>query len=404
MYISEIMASYSALIGYGMGIALFFGVAIYLISKILENPELQAKGKEYIMTTLEGGGIIVLLLLVDFIIKEVMTVLLCESCSPYLMAKLALERVMDLITSVYFSLYLFDVIVGPFIQSSLTTPTLKIGIFSASMEFLPLAGLDVIMELYYILTNYTFDITLIALGRMAIVELAPAIGVFLLPLGIILRFLPSTKRTGGAIIALVLSFIYVFPLSILFSDYLIYEVGGVYSPGIGDPTLGDFEITGKDLNSLPTTREKGEEISKITPPKEAISPEQLAESASGRALKELEGELIGVLLISGINGIGALISWVGAGGAFSPQLRSLYVTGIVIQVISSSLLVSLLNPFKWNLIIISALFIYISLLAKVLVITIITFVLEIIITITFFRAFSSFLGGDSSLLGLTRLV
>ncbi len=114
------------------------------------------------------------------------------------------------------------------------------GGFIISSSFVPLQSLTLIGKLIgeitktVIMTNFAISI----MDSMLFFIETTSFTIFF-PMGIILRAFPITRKLGSTIIALVISFYFVFPLSILFNQYLYFNM-----------IMGDFSYDNEDPVSV----------------------------------------------------------------------------------------------------------------------------------------------------------
>jgi hypothetical protein len=203
---------------------------------------------------------------------------------------------------------------------------------------------------------------------------------FLLPLGLFLRSLPFTRTTGSSLIAISFAGFFIFPAAILFSHYLMFgpQAHPAYIP-IAPTPLGICEPEGADVaESLEYLELSNAEIR-----------EQLSTDLSAPLPYENNWYQVSGLIGSAQELLGSLFSelWQFVGGK-----------------VSLHTFIDIIKPTTF------AYFFYFMVLekfqalAQIGVMVMVTFVLEIILTITGYRAIAAALGGELEILGLTKVV
>jgi hypothetical protein len=211
-------------------------------------------------------------------------------------------------------------------------------------------------------------------------DLVPA---FLLPFGLLLRGLPFTRTTGSSLIAISFAAFFIFPLSIIFSHYLMFglQETNTYIPIVPTPT-GFCEIpeNAQDYNDAASyLEERNQEVG-----------EYLAYSPDSHVSYESAWYSFRDLISSAAEGLGA---------------TTLNVFGFTGQWYSSfSLIPALFKPTAFGYFSYYLVLNQLQASARMAVMTAVTFVLEIIITITGYRAIAAAIGGELEILGLTKVV
>jgi hypothetical protein len=201
----------------------------------------------------------------------------------------------------------------------------------------------------------------------------------LIPLGFFMRALPFSRRTGSSIIAIAFAGFFAYPLSIALSHQLMF--------GFVDTATG---TAGMDVTSpLPapalcsqTDVQVGENNEEIGAEWEAI--------IGDLSTKEYDTSFFGIIT-------GVFWGAIGLVGSFFTQFLPAFVGKYNFNLLSPTF-----SPFVHAA--------YFYMLQQVVtqvqfaVFVLVTFVFEIIITVTAFRSVSGLLGGEIEILGLTKVV
>lgn len=418
MELSDIILLSSPLIGIGVLLSITIGALVYMLSKLLGDQNIEQKGKLFLVSSIETLLIIAFFILMSEILSFLFSSSIgcspnADSCSPVYFAKISLTRVVDVLVSLYFTFYAFDVVVGPFIQSVITTPVITGGPASFQISVMPLVGLDLIMEFYYTVMQRIVDMLIFVLARSMIIEIAIPLSAFLLPFAVALRSLPPTKRVGSSILALILVIYYVFPLSVLFSDYLMFQQ---YKTDLINPdsslsqefipdyvkedvkteeSPGDLEKTYSELIKAYQT-EPLEDPN--TPEVDPFTIEEALDRLWGGPLTILEGKATSMIFASLLASLGSLIV------NYFPSFGAAKLAGLFANIWWVKEALENLNPIEWQGYLLYSSIYLIIVVSQIITLVLITFIFEILISITAYRAIAKVIGGDVSLLGLTKVI
>ncbi len=133
--------------------------------------------------------------------------------------------------SIYLNYFEFEFVVGFLSTLSIpVTPTIHTGFAMVSFSTIPFEGLALIAQAHTAIVDMVTYLIAFIYGKLYIILFSwKTVPFILIPLGIILRSVEFTRKTGSTIIAISLVLYFVFPLMALFSDYLIYDV---YKPKV----------------------------------------------------------------------------------------------------------------------------------------------------------------------------
>jgi len=381
-------------------IGLLISIVYYMLGKALGGA-LEQKGKEYLKNAVGNFIVLAALPVLIYLLAELAGALAGHGgFDHYIGARVAILRVESALKSIYFNLFLFHLafsLLGGFNISFNTDIVGKMKGSGMDVGINIFGGLDIILnKLDDTLTQLIVVYGMLA-GRGALLELSPALFIALFPFGILLRSIPWTKKVGSSIIALTMALYLVFPLSVLLSDYILFKstqhlpvVEFIPSANLlmmdeADPNMELDDLLAETINEASSVDLSQGIVEKTSPLqvawsiiKSLLTPEALLDTVLvtvGAVLALFPhpaAKSIGLLLA----GIGAapILDWVDTGiqsivmGAFLFAFSMAYSAAVM------------------------AVGIFLSLL------------LEVVITVSAFRAMGEVLGGETALLGLMRMI
>ena len=390
---------------------------MYLASYFLQHPPLNAAAKEelaaLIMSLIIVGawfffqGILwqgaCRLVMIDDLQADCGATSLAKSLSPTHLgiAYASLELLFQELKSIYVSLYLFEMLIG-----FLSTIYISAGTFNPLLAVLPisvppLVGLSLLSNAHTVLVEAIGMVMVAIVSKQHLIQFATyVIPTILLPLGLVMRAFPMLRSTGSSIIAICIVAYFVYPLSIMLSNYLIFDVykpvDMVYVPTAigfcaanGDPTAEEHALKTK-TDMLVKLREKWEKIS--NEPTSGVMANYGTTPDSSTSTK-----IVGFFESIWENVTGVLTTakdifkfMVKLFGDFGISLTSLLwgvgpatgvVQGLYYFIVEEVVIVS-----------------------QFIILVIVTSVFEIIITITMYRNISAIIGGEQEIIGITKLV
>ena len=331
------------------------------------------------------------------------TTTLAKSLSPSHLgiAYASLELLFQELKSIYVSLYLFEMLIG-----FLSTIYISAGTFNPLLAVLPisvppLVGLSLLSNAHTVLVEAIGMVMVAIVSKQHLIQFATyVIPTILLPLGLVMRAFPMLRSTGSSIIAICIVAYFVYPLSIILSNYLIFDVykpiDMVYVPTAigfcaanGDPTAEENALKTKTdkLVEMRETWEKisGESASGVmanygTKPDESTSTKitgffgDMWDNITG-VLKTAKDVFKFMVKLFGDFGISITSLLWGVGPAVG------VVQGLYYFIVEEVVIVS-----------------------QFVILVIVTSVFEIIITITMYRNISAIIGGEQEIIGITKLV
>ncbi len=168
----------------------------------------------------------------------------------------------------YGTFYMFEVLMG-----FLSTLSFPIGSFLPavnliSLSIMPFDGLSLLSNAHTIIVESIGYLAAVIMAKQWFLIFAKeAIPKILLPLGLVLRAFPFFRSTGSSIIAICIVIYFVYPITIIGSNYLIFDVyfqgkaaDFVYNPQhVGFYQTGTGPTTIAELEAYEDERQKGEE-------------------------------------------------------------------------------------------------------------------------------------------------
>ncbi len=157
------------------------------------------------------------------------------------------------IKHLYFSLYLYEILIGFLSTISFPFGMLFAGPAIVSFSFMPFASLGMLSAAQ---TSVVEATGLLAAALYAkefiLLFFRDAVPLLLLPLGIVLRAFPFSRTTGSSLIAVCFAGYFVLPMAVLFSHYVIFDLYDpaelVYTPSVTSPFR--TSMTGDDLEEF----------------------------------------------------------------------------------------------------------------------------------------------------------
>ncbi|MBI5224052.1 hypothetical protein HY990_06560 [Candidatus Micrarchaeota archaeon] len=410
-------------------ISIVFSAFLYLIAPLLQNSALSAMAKEEIAAVIFSIILIGFWLTTDYTFNSMTSALLSAAISGssislntaggtgaghytishIQLADASLEILFQKLKGQYLGLYIFEIIIG-----FLSTISFPIGapVFAAavtSFSFVPFSGLTLLSQAHTIIVEAISSLMAVVWAKQFLLYFArDTVPLLLLPLGLFLRALPITRTTGSTVIAFCFAIYFIYPLTLIFTNYLIFDI---YQPAdfTYTPVHSSVFKTPQDeswfrnLFGLPGGGARTTELSHSTQAvmNEFRAPDVIEHETSGNG-GVCDGPALVRLLCSASNlfsaGVNAATSvfttvfnmskfMLGLTGDFSmtlfrnPLMPSSTTAGLYFFIVEE---VGTIGPF-------------------IILITITT-VIEIIFTITLFRNVSLLIGGEAEIIGLSRIV
>ena len=363
--------------------ALMLGLLIiilyYLFSKFLSSPQLEAFAREefsqFIFTILIFASFGILYVSLSGISSAAICGTLDPPCDHMDVALYSLGLVRSLMMDTYFSLYAYEVVIGTFSTMGFYVPILITPFFFMWTSIQPLSGLEPLSNALVTVIESMGYLVGLAFGRERLIYFFRDITPTLLAIGFLMRTMPFSRKTGSSIIAIVFAGFFAYPLSIILSHYMMFG--------------GDLSIKGMDVVEPPTmpmmcslsADDVDAQNRKIGEDWEELIGNRLYEDPDENIFEMIIGTTIGL-----IEGVYDLFT------EFLPGFIEKYNF-------------NLLSPNFMPFIHFAYFFITsrIISLAQIAILVLITFVFEVLLTVTAFRSVSQVLGGEIEILGLTMV-
>ncbi len=229
----------------------FFSILLYMFGKALGMDQFMAKAKENLAEVF-GSALLILIIPSIFALLNTVSLIIANDILPtpaptfidaaILYASLLRERLVN----IYLELYVFEFIVAlgsTFGFEPLLTASLFLKrwfpISLPTISIFPLAGFTPLAEAQGVVVETMGFILSFAIARVMLLEFIKKYGVLFLALGLALRSFIFTKRTGTGLMALSLAAIFVYPLSTILTQYLIFNKYNP-TPSLLTPTVYSF--------------------------------------------------------------------------------------------------------------------------------------------------------------------
>ncbi len=373
-------------------------IVVYMLSRIVNSPPLEAFMREEFAHFILTVAIFALWLVFYSIFLGIASATVCggASCDIMAVALYSLSIIKAKLFGIYINILGYEAIIG-FLSTvgvSLPIPMANMIASNTWIGFSPLGGLGILSNVLITLVESVGFLIGLVIGRIFLLNFFSAIVPYvMLPMGLAMRALPFTRRTGSSLIALSFAAYFIFPLSVILSHGLIF--GSAYTPDLDTSTyISDVPTFAKicdDPNgdyATSTSIEAGEKLAGES----QVSYESwwwqskafVGESAdfAGEQLWE-EGGFIDYFKTHYNTG-GAWLAMAGKYATMGPSAAINPVTFAHAAYYFSMAQIPNIMRFA------------------VFVMT--TFVLEIIITVTGYRAIAHAIGGELEILGLTKVV
>ena len=303
----------------------------------------------------------------------------------------------------YTSLYLFEVLIGflSTVSFPIGSPLPAVNIISFSL--MPYDGLSMLSNAHTVVVEAIGYLMTSMWAKEFIVSFAKnVVPTILFPLGIVMRAFPWYRATGSSLIAICAVVYFIYPLAVIFSNYLVFDV---YKPSTflftpDEKAVSVFDIQGQ------TAAEKAEKIKQVQEEQKKEAKHFLeqfdADKDVIRASKNpaCQSDYFPNFLCS----ISNVIT-----GAFGLIWETAKTIGTIWWTMMKF-------TFDWSFFALGGLpsdaasglyrFVVEEVinLAQLIVITIVSSVIEIIITITMYRTIAEIIGGEVEIIGLSKIV
>lgn len=409
----------ASLIGICLLFSVIFIALLYMFGSAIQNPQVLGIAKEEFAALVFTVIIVVFFLSMDSFMNGIVGALLLPANDPgsamcsassgsgslisshINLADASLELLYQKLKAQYISLYLFEVLIGflSTVSFPLGAPVFVATVFSIS--FYPFAGLNLLSQAHTVIVEAISTLISVVWAKQFMLYFArDVIPIVLIPFGLVLRCLPIFRSTGSTLLAFCFTFYFIFPLALLFTNYLIFDVyqpaDFTYTPAHAGPFASNRATSdvARDLSGLENSHEVQEVrqqfaapdiVSTTTTGSVCDSRSSLVRFFCGSA--NIFGQVassIGGFVTTTLNIFRFMIGLTGdfAVGLFTnPFLSTSTTAGLFYFIVQE---VGVVGPF--------------------IVMMVISTVIEIIISITMFRNVSLLIGGEAEIIGISRIV
>ena len=425
-------------LGASFGIGLFFAAIYYMYAKILNDKILESRAKAVVFTVFETIAIFAFIYVGNMFFETIVYSLAglpangnpVSMAMPHLkLANIAMDDYYDKSMSLYMSMIISEFVIQTIVQMTSVQIPLTLTAGGVSSVALGSVGISVstdemfglINNLYNTLIRTCIDMMLVTILRKSILDLALPAMALMFPIGLFLRGLYITKRTGSSLIALSIVLYFVYPLSVAFGSYV---AGFVPAVTFADLTLNTMDpasyraaYTGGNLarsymvsdatNAVHYTNWYG-----VPTPEEAANFGK-GESAATVSIGDLEskelylapGKYLGVLVAKSVaysSSAGAINF---ALGFLTPEMPAVAMAGqFLVNLIAGILMLTSISWFALVTFAFNSVIIQGTIMMNQLGLLLITTVLDIIICVTMYRILADVFAGDKNILGLSKVL
>ncbi|RLG20054.1 hypothetical protein DRN67_01005 [Candidatus Micrarchaeota archaeon] len=370
----------------------FFIVALgWMLSEFLRSPELHAWSKNEIYEVLISAFLLASVFFFAALGEQLAQgFTMGENHVEW--GRAYLDNVKTLLELEMYPLILsVDIIASTFATWNFSYPA-EISALSMIIATSPVSGLQMIAgSLVFMLDSVGMFIA-VTLAQLAFLDFAETFGLALfVPLGIVLRTFPVSRRLGSTLIALGITIYFIYPLTLALNqevfDAAYVPLSNIWmdqtlaNPNLLDPT--EALLSGEIAVNEETVEENSDPGELESPPGAEADESYLQEHVAG-----LENEPQ---------------SWWQKTFNLKWLFNSLRVVPLAASIFFNANL--LVPPIGWMKMFHDLVFrFYGPWLAQAAVLVLVLPVLDIIIAITFFRSLSLAIGGEPQIMGLTRIV
>ncbi len=438
---SSIMFQHDTLLflGASFGIGFFFALIYYMYAKILNDRITESRAKAVLFTVFETIAIFVFILVGNALFEVVIYSLVgldasnsAAAAMPHIkLANVIMADYFSKAQSLYTSMILSEFVIQTIVQmTSVQIPLMltgggvsSIALGSISINVSTDEMFGMINGIYNTLIRTCIDVMLVTILRKSILDFALPAMTLIFPLGLFLRGLYITKRTGSSLIALSLVLYFVYPLSVAFGSYVASFVPAITYADITSNTMdpssyysafstGNLEraygggmvsdaasastTSNIDIPDETTVANLGEGSAKASVSMADLESRELF-LAPGKYLGVLVGKSIGYSSIAG--GINFALTFL-LGEAPVVMIAGQFLVNIIagLMMLTSISWFALIS-FAFNSVMVQG-----TIMMNQLGLLVFTTVVDLLICVTSYRILADVLAGDKSLLGLTKVL
>lgn len=371
------------LIAIGFIISASLTALLYMAGTTLESQDLVAMGKENLSNFI-FSAIIVLMFFVFFaIFSEVASAFACSVPCSHLEAAYQSMIMLKLKTfSLYLDLYFYEIVFGFLSTLSVNLPApafdpisfLGFKLIIPQFSIAPFSGLTPLSTAHTIVLEAVGTGVFLVLVREVLLDFIMKYTFIFFIFGAILRSFSFTSRTGSGILAITAVMFFIYPLSALLTNYLVFQAYEPTNFGVVPTAIG-FCDNSKDLMML----------------SQAFSAESEALYETEIPKSKTPWYFFGEHIWSGIK-----FMWESG----KELLKVLLLFNLLVPDQGTNIIFS---PFSFSTLI-DFFFIEIQTLAQFIVLIFVSFVIEIIISITMYRAIASVIDAETEIFGINKLI
>ncbi len=410
-----------------IGISLMLSVVVvalaYMFAYAIQSPQMVALAKEELAALFFSVILIIFWISFDTVVNSITFGLLEATLPPqfqgYLtvgadinglttshlnLALASLDIFVTKLKDIYIDLYLFEALIGflSTISFPLGSPLPAVNIISFSLA--PFVGLTLLSNAHTVVVEAVGYLFTLIWGKEFIIIFArDAVPLFLLPLGLVMRALPFLRRTGSSLIALSFVMYFVFPFSVILSNYLIFDI---FKPAdfAYNPASTSFFGTERDQEDV--SDDLGEGRDTENGPASHILDQFESNGVISESQQDEDSECYGnsiTQMVCSVKYYGALV--VNAGVGFVQTVFGIWkfmmgMTGdFFYTAFNNPLMPASASAGLYHFIIKE-----IAAVSPFIILVILTTVIEIVISVTMYRNVAILIGGEAEIVGLTKIV
>lgn len=357
---------------------------LYMASSALQSQDLLGMAKNNLADLIMSGIIVLLFFALFGIISQIACILAIGGggfqCEDHVTA--AYQSILFLrskLISIYSQLYVYEILFG-FLSTlgfSIPVPALSPAtlltmlITIPSLSFSPLSGLAPISNAHTVIVELVGTALIMVLARQVILEFILRYLFIFFALGAGLRAFSLTRKTGSSILALCAVAYFVYPLAVIFTNYLIFQA---YHP--------------TNFGVVPTAAGYCEDPETMKNLAEDFKDERETLYHPGLTKNTSFWYRFWQFLLDAINFLGKSI---------------MMVLKVLFSFNALQLFFLVLSPVAFSTFY-DFLLIEIQSMTQFLVVVFVAFFVEIVLTITMYRSLASFMEGETEIFGISKLM
>jgi len=320
------------------------------------------------------------------------------------LALASLDVLFHKLKETYTSMYLFEALIGFLSTISFPLGSPVAGTAIISFTLMPFDGLVLLSNAHTIVVETIGQLmTVIWAKEFILLFVRDVIPIIFFPLGLVFRAIPFLRTTGSSIIAICFAAYYVLPLSILLSNFLIFDVykpaDFVYMPENMGPYKTAITESGVEA-TIKDSKNKSSEIAKIFKADSVAKTASTSEECAGNGVVQMFCSA-GLVIWGMMKAVGSFFKTMFDIWIFMMGMTGDFFSGLgkFTTLTENPLLPSSASAGLYF-------FILDSVVAhgQFVAIVVITSLLEIIFTITMYRNIAMIIGGEMEIAGLSKII